>query len=164
MSGHLDPALLSPEAAPSADERERLLAHVVACADCRGAWIDAEPSRLFRLLALEPVPEAALDRLTAKLDLELRRDAGSRRRRGRSAGWLSLAASLALAALLGSGLIGVDDRGPDRRAGTGRALDPSAELPVAEIHLLSSPGEAQVLDLSVGGTSVMMIFDRDLDI
>ena len=31
-------------------------------------------------------------------------------------------------------------------------------------ELLSSPGTAQVVDLSVGGTRFVMIFDEDLDL
>ncbi len=38
------------------------------------------------------------------------------------------------------------------------------EFPGGAFEILSSPGEAQVLDLSVGETQIVMIFDEELEI
>lgn len=159
MSEHLDRALLAPGSEASDVDRQRVLDHVRSCSECRDQWVGADPSRVFALLAVDSVPEAALDRLTACIDAELERESTARRRRGLAAGGLSLAASVVLAVILGGGLT----RRPESSGTPFGGLEP-VELPVAEIQLLASPGEAQVLDLSVGGTSVVMIFDRDLDI
>jgi len=45
-----------------------------------------------------------------------------------------------------------------------RIADGERALPAAGVELLSSPGAARVVDLTVGETQVVMIFDEGLDL
>lgn len=162
MSGHL-----APETVERFDELERAaralaVEHAAACAPCRERLLAAEPTRAFALLATLPIPPSCLDRLDAELDRELDRRAG-RVARSPQRTVATIAASIALAAAL-VGLIG--ERGgrmPPHPAEIESATAGS-EPAYGRVDLLSSPGQAQVLDLRVGGTQVVMIFDKDLDL
>jgi hypothetical protein len=48
--------------------------------------------------------------------------------------------------------------------GASRVADVYGITPGAQVVLLDSPGEAQVMDLTVGETQIVMIFDREFDI
>jgi hypothetical protein len=140
--------------------RAAAVEHASGCADCRARLLAADPTRSFALLAAVPIPAGRLERLSADVGREIDRLGGRSSSRGRAVG--SIAASVALAAAL-VGLVG--DRGADtvERAGVER---PPARVEPAygRVDVLSSPGEAQVLDLRVGGTQVVMIFDKDLEL
>ena len=128
--------------------------HAAGCADCRARLLAADPTHAFALLAAVPIPAGRLENLSAEVGREIDRLGGRSRSRGRAIG--SVAASVALAAAL-VGLVG--DRGAPEtveRAGV--------EPAYGRVDVLSSPGEAQVLDLRVGGTQVVMIFDKDLEL
>lgn len=113
-----------------------------------------DSSRLFGLLADQEIPADRLDQLSESvrdaIDQQIsdRGALASRRRRG--LGW-SVAASLLLAAAL-TGVTLIPQTGTDS----------SADSPAFE--LLSSPGQAQVVDLSVGDIQIMMIFDEAIDL
>ncbi|HKQ61548.1 MAG TPA: hypothetical protein VJS92_09650, partial [Candidatus Polarisedimenticolaceae bacterium] len=47
------------------------LAHLRDCASCRRQLADQDPSRLFGLLALAPIPESAFAELEARLERRL---------------------------------------------------------------------------------------------
>jgi hypothetical protein len=153
-----------------ADERTALLGHVRECADCRRRLAGGDPSRLFALLALETPPAAALNRLSAGLNRELDRVARSRSGPGRLRSAASIAAALVLAAFLGSyalrqsapGRAVAADVRPSGDAATLAAYE--APAPAEGVELLSTPGQAQVMELAIGDTQVVMIFDEALDI
>ena len=83
----------------------------------------------------------------------------------------SIAAALILAAFLG---VQMDRREPVTRvarvtpapAAPTVTLEAGVEssLPARGLELISSPGEADVVDFALGETQVVMIFDRELDI
>ena len=155
---HLSPRRLAGDDL-SADERRALLAHVRVCATCRERWAAGDPTRLFSLLVLDEPSPHDMERLSSRvadaIDLEAR--PGSRRRRA----WMPVAAAVVLAGLLGSYLW-------DGAPGTGPRIVPvetsGPTAAVGEFELLSSPGTAEVHDLVVGDTHLVMIFDEALDL
>jgi hypothetical protein len=159
---------------PSSEaERSELLAHLVHCAACRDVVGTKDPSRLFGLLALEPVPPVQLDRLAAAVE-EALEEHEEHEASGSGAGavpaprrvrWLpaaSLAASLVLAGLLATYVSRRDAaQQTEPRAVAAR---PAVPTTAPGFELLSSPGEARVVDLAVGEVQLVMIFDEELDL
>jgi hypothetical protein len=145
---------------PEPSERRALLVHLRGCPSCQAALAKEDPARLFALVALEPVPEGLLDRLSAGVAAQLDGPtARGRRRRG----WGAIAASLLLAAVLGTYLLqGQGEPSVPAGAMSAAASEPSSEEPAFE--LISSRGSAEVVDLSVGGDRFVMIFDEGLDL
>ena len=138
------------------DERAAAVEHATGCADCRNRLCGADPTRAFALLSTLPLPAGALDRLSADLDRAI--DRLERRPSPRRA-WASIAASIVLALAL-VGLVGDRPGAPAPTVVETSAVEP----PYGRVDLLSSPGQAQVVDLRVGGTQVVMIFDKDLQL
>lgn len=134
------------------DELRRLLDD----RDAREEWLGDEPSRLFSLLGADEIPAERLEALQADVEQAIAP-------RPSTARWWAAAAVLATVAL--GGWLALRDVEP---AATEVALTPppaSPELgPVRGIELLASPGEAQVVDFSVGDTQIVMIFDEALDL
>ena len=99
MIGHPDlTPILRGDELPRA-ERQQLLTHLHSCSACRATMADEDPSALFSLLSLEPVPDTVLARVSRGVADGIARE--SRRvskRRVYALG--SLAASLLLAAVL----------------------------------------------------------------
>lgn len=145
------------------DERDSLLRHVTGCAGCRERFLAPDPSRAFALLCLAAVPEEALERLSRRIDEAIRPAHWTYR-------YASVAASLLLAAVLGGYLLTRPATAPVASlAGpriefveAGPAIE--SETAAGSIELVSSPGNAQVLDLTVGETQVVMILDAAMDI
>jgi hypothetical protein len=167
MSAHPDPALFERLDFLAADARSDLLGHAANCVSCRERLLAKDPSRLFALLAVAPLPGEALARLGSGLDAELDRIAPPRRGPRRLRAAASLAASLILAGFLG--LYMVLSPGPAPvlvavPANSSAMLASERRVPADGVQLLSSPGEAQVLELTIGETQVTMIFDEALDI
>lgn len=154
-------------------EREQAVGHLVRCAACRTRLLASDPTRAFALLGAEAIPVAALRRLDERVDEAL--SAARRGARPTGARWLSLAASLALAAWIGAWVAGRP----------GPAVEPAAEIAAAAgnglrfeaqsdagslsegirgFRLVGAGPDAQVLDLTVGETQVVMIFDGKLEI
>jgi hypothetical protein len=142
-----------------ADRRAELLSRAADCAECRRRLVAVEAAAVFALLADDPLPAGALERLSARVDSEVDRLQGHGR------GWRgavgSVAAAVLLAAFLGTYVSQRDD-GPAPPAPAPALLEAKAPLP--GIELLSTPGRAEVVDVEVGGTRVVMIFDKELDI
>ena len=149
MSPHPDLRPLMVESGSPRPERLVLLAHLSTCPECRATLAQEDPSLLFSLLALEPVPREMLDRVSvgveAAIDREIRR-APMRR----AVAFGSLAASILLAGFLTTQLW---NRTPSDLASTTHAdevLSPPAALepfeetamPAGMIQLLESPGKA----------------------
>lgn len=150
--------------------RDALLRHLAGCASCRAGWLAEDPSRLFALLSVEPVSELALERLSRNVSRAVAREAPPARAIPRRYAVAAIAAALMLAALMG---IEWTRRplAPSRPAAVGGPAvgaltgpEPVPRFPQPGIQLIESPGAAQVLDLSVGDTQFVMIFDEALDI
>ena len=169
MHDHLEPRELIDFDRLESTRREEALAHIEACADCRGRWLAEDPSRIFALLSLSPIPEVALDDLSARLGDAIDSAPDSRRPRPRLHAFTSIAASLLLAAAF-LGYLSIRSTPP---IGTPTALAPVAVVerieqgeprPTEGVEVISSPGAAQILELSVGETQVVMIFDEAMKI
>lgn len=169
--GHLDDRLVCGFDELPAAERNQAIRHAVGCARCRIALLAEDPSRAFSLLALEPVPQEALETLSRRVDAEI--DGPTVRSRPTASPWLApLAASVLLAAALVvlGGLSGDDAVpgaepafAPIETAEIQRFLEDRA--PVEGVEILSSPGDSpEVLDLAVGDTQIVMIFDEALEL
>jgi hypothetical protein len=174
-SRHADPVLLDGPDTGSEAERLALLEHVRGCAACRARWLAADASRLFALLRLDEPPQEKLDALSARVmegvEVAVAARAGSRLR-----GFAAVAASLLLAAALAASGILRDGSRPLPAVAHGAAgvagVETAASLaeaeaataPVRGVELLSSPGAGRVVNLAVGETRVVMIFDKELDL
>lgn len=168
MSGHPDPGfLIDREDLPAAERRE-ILCHLQGCADCRARLASRDPSLLFSVLALEPVPVGVLDRVSRRAEAALARE--QRRQAARRAyAWATLAASILVAGLFGAYFWtqrGLDAPPPDRPAVVDAIAAPAqdAAMPAGMIELLDSPGSADVVEMTVGDVEVVMIFDEAMDI
>lgn len=168
MTAHPEQRLVESYETLGADRREELLRHAAGCASCRASIARRDPSRLFALLSVRPVAAADLDRLTAGLDRQI--DQSAPRRSG-SSGWgavASIAASLLLAGIVGLPVLRHAPEpvsaglGPAAATASLAALQEAA--PPAGVQVLSTPGNAQVMELAIGETQVVMIFDEALDI
>jgi hypothetical protein len=162
MSLHPEAELLERLAGLTGDERARIVQHLDGCPTCRSIVSQQDPSALFSLLSLEPLPRDALDRLSASVAASLPDVMAARPRFVRH--WAAaLAASVLLAAFFVGSLL--RDAPPVERV----ELPPVPEIalpdaPERGIELLSSPGTAQLVDFTVGETQVVRIFDEELDI
>jgi len=143
--------------------REELLRHLQGCATCRAGVAAEDPSRLFALLALEPVPGDLLERLSEGVAESIAEPSAVPAKRSLRRGWASIAASLLLAGSFSTYLL-------DRDGGGTEPVQPPA-VPIVEVRnaepafeLLSSRETVQVVDLSVGGDRFVMIFDEELDL
>ena len=153
MSAHVDVAALASAAGAS---RRAMLAHLGQCASCRRDAVAHDPAILFSLLALAPMPESTLQ----DLSLSVARLAG----RDRSpsgvfmglATWPRVAASAAAVVLvLACGYEMLRER---------PAAAPvfSMSRPRADVDVESGRGVSQVIDLTVGETQIVMVYNGDL--
>ncbi len=148
-------------------ERLGLLDHVRRCRRCSAELASADPARLFSLLALDAPPDDELERLSARIDAEI---AAEPRPAGSAGRWTSIAASLVLAGMFATYVWTRPDVLPataNLRPNVLDSLDLQA-IPAADaagsVEWVTSPGTAQVMDLSVGEMQVVMIFDEAMDI
>jgi hypothetical protein len=160
MTDRAHPRLLD---GPAGVGREEALEHLRRCEACRREATAEDPTRLFALLGARPVPRRILDEVSGRVAAAVRRVEAVRpafpSARVRMASAWAGAAALAVALLLP--LAG----GPGRRSSADAAavLAP-ASAPRAGVQVVSSPGVSQVVDLTVGETQLVMIFDAGLDL
>jgi hypothetical protein len=158
------PSPLALRDAPSLPEAERteLLRHVRDCAPCRAALAADDPTRLFALLASEPVPLEHLERLSARLEAAVGDAPG--RRRQRFGPWVAgaMAASVLLAAVLGS-LFWPPGEAPGPLPPLAAPAQVAGEARAGEVELYLPP-EAEVVNFSIGETQVVMIFNEELEL
>ena len=153
MSAHVDPGTLSTSSGP---ERSAMLAHVAACAACRSAVAAEDPSMLFGLLALATVPENVLDDLSSRVARLAGRD---RSPYGALAGALAgprrvaAAAAVVLTLLCGYATLHEPPLAPETA---------SSSRPRADVDVDSGRGVSQVIDLTVGETQIVMVYNGDL--
>ncbi len=153
MSAHVDPVRLEVS---SGAKRRALLEHVRACAPCRRAAVDHDPSMIFGLLALAPLPPALLDDLSR----EVARRAGNDRQPYGAisvpATWPRRVAAAAVFALtLLSGYATLRERFalPTPLALSSRRAD---------VEVDSGRGVSHVIDLIVGETQIVMVYNGEL--
>lgn len=133
------------------DERRRWIEHLEGCPDCRAAWIGDDPTRLFAALADDPLPADLLDDVSREVMRAVVPPVPAARIRRRAvAAW---AAGLALAAALAPWWGSRDD-----------VRDIAAVAEPAEVHVLDASDSTRVVDVTVGGTQVVMIFDEELEL
>ena len=135
-----------------------MLEHLQGCAACRGSAAAHDPTILFSLLALTPLPEALLDDLSR----DVARRAGSDRPTygafAETAAWPRRAAAAAVFVLaLLSGYATLSER---------PAAPPSPSLSSrrANVDVESGRGVSQVIDLTVGETQIVMVYNGDLNL
>jgi anti-sigma factor RsiW len=171
VKAHPDPATLARLDDPAFGRRREVLAHLAACSRCRAAWAGPDPSRLFSLLATRPLPAALLDDVSGAVAAGLATGPAAARRYGRA--WNARAvAALAAAVLLAVAMLFVGGDHPGSPQPVAQGLPaaplppvPGADLsPSATVAVLDSPGHARVIDLTVGKTQLVMIFDGELDL
>jgi len=153
VNAHPEPSAWASLDTRDRRERRALLAHAARCAACRGQLVAGDPAKIFALLAAHPMPEEILEEVSAGV-----RGAPSRAPRT----GLRAAAAWAAAAVL-VGALALVLREP------GTALGPPPDVaalavPAGGLRLLRPPSAARVVDLTVGQTQVVMIFDEGLDL
>lgn len=155
MSEHPDPGQLLTEGERlDARERAELLRHVAQCAICRERVAREQPARLFALLALVPPAAESLERLSLGVERAVAGSAAPRPRVLRV-----VAAALAASVVLAAGLTALLWRSvPEPPLASATPAQGRATIEV------SSPVSAQLIDLSVGDTQLIMIFDETLDL
>jgi hypothetical protein len=115
------------------------------------------------MLSIREIPAEVLDSVSEGVRSAIEIDS---RVPSRAAGAWSLRAAGALAAgiLLALAMVLFTGRTPE----TGLPVETVAEMgeidPGATVALLESPGEARVVDLTMGEARVVMIFDQELDL
>jgi hypothetical protein len=155
LSEHVDPLRFSKA---RGSERVAALEHVRGCDACRRAAGAHDPSLLFALLALAPIPARLLDDLSNEV---ARRAGGDNPPYGAivgTAGWprrAAAAAAAVLAVLCGYATL----REP-----------PAARAPLAmssrraDVDVEPARGVSQVIDLTVGETQIVMVYNGDLNL
>jgi len=135
-----------------------MLEHVRHCASCRRTFADHDPSTLFSLLALTPLPEALLDDLSIEI---ARRTGTDRSGLGVIAGSVAWPRRAAAAAALVLTLL----------SGYATLHEPPAAVPPvalssrrADVEVESGRGVSQVIDLTVGETQIVMVYNGDLNL
>jgi hypothetical protein len=134
-----------------------MLTHVRACGPCRSRAALNDPSLLFGLLALAPLPVSVLDDVSR----EVARRAGNDRQTGGAiydqATWprrTAAAGVLVLTLLSGYATL--------------RLRPTTAPAPVAlssqraDVEVESGRGVSQVIDLTVGDTQIVMVYNGEL--
>ena len=163
MSSHPSPETLSRLNRMPPDRRRELLRHVRACSACRSQFAASDPTRLFAMLSAREVPEDLLDSVSAGVFAAI--DSGIAARRGVSRTWTTRAAgAIAAAVLLALGIVFFTGEVPEVGSRPQAVADLAGIEPGASLALLDTPGEARVVDLTMGETRVVMIFDQELDL
>jgi len=144
-------------------ERDSVLDHAAGCERCREVLAAEDPTRIFALLGRRPIPESLLDDLSADVSAAI--DAGVTPRGIGPARRTWAVGAWAAAVLLAIGLVFVTDGEAPRAPFEETVAEvTSMTTPRATVAVLESPGEAQVVDLALGETQVVMIFDREMEL
>jgi len=144
MSAHVDPVRFD-EAEGS--DRRLLVDHLRACAACRVAAAEHDPTILFSLLDRAPVPAALLDRVSAGVAERVaaaRPGSGMRR--------AAAAAMVAMALICGYATFRHEAPAPR----------PTLDRPRAAVDVRPADAVSGVVDFTVGDTQVVMVYNGDL--
>ena len=153
MSAHVDRIRLAD--ATGAD-RHAMLAHLSSCPDCRRAAAAHDPSLLFGLLTLRPLPPALLDDVSRSVARRVGNDRPAFGALAEAAAWPRRAAAAAVFALtLLSGYLTLRERyvAPAPLASSSQRAD---------VEVDSGRGVSQVIDLTVGDTQIVMVYNGEL--
>jgi len=161
---HLKPDEIGGFDALTGDRRMAALEHLSGCSTCRVACLADNQASVFALLARVTVPEEKLEQLSARIEAALDGVApGVQVRRSPFHRIASIAASLLLAVVLGAVMWNHEAPQPVASFAEIEALGVDEDVP--GIRLVATPGEQpQVLDLSIGGTQILMIFDESIEL
>jgi anti-sigma factor RsiW len=141
----------------SGDARREALRHLAACEACRAELAGAEPESLFALLALEPESPEILDAVSEGVARRMVDARPSWIEALRERGLPPTGARLAVAAAVAAGAL-LFLRVPPPKSPAVALVAPDR----AGVTLVEPAPEAHVIDLTVGGTQVVMIFDPEL--
>jgi len=133
-----------------------MLAHVASCAACRKIVAAHDPALLFGLLTLAPIPESLLDELSVEVARLAGRDRSPLGVLAGVATWprrVAAAAVLMLALLCGYATLREPPVQPETM---------SMARPLADVDVDSARGVSQVIDLTVGETQIVMVYNGDL--
>jgi hypothetical protein len=149
-AGCPDLAVLATEATPEPVRRAALV-HVAECARCRAQLLDEDPTHLFALLALTEIEPRVLAAVSLGAAAQIDAEATPSRK-----GWIA-GAGWAAAAVLAIGTV--------RLLAVPFAPEPTLarvdeKQPRAEVEVLAPAGAKQIVDLTVGESQVVMIFDE----
>ena len=153
MSEHIDPLHLSAAKGPA---RLAMLQHVRVCDSCRQAAAAQDPSQLFALLALAPMPARLLDDVSIGVARRAGADNASYGAVEGTAAWPRRAAATAaavLAVICGYATLG--ERPASPVATSSRRAD---------VDVDPARGVSQVIDLTVGETQLVMVYNGDLNL
>ncbi len=164
MSAHVQPKTLSEAEGPA---RRAMLEHLASCAACREAAVLHDPSLLFALLALAPIPKADLDAVSAEVAHRAGRERGSFGELLQERAWPRRVAAAAVVVLaLAAGYVMREGKRIEPEAISQRVpqpVEPTA-LPHADVAVDSPRGVSQVIDMTVGDTQVVMVYNKDLNL
>ena len=133
-----------------------MLEHLRACPPCQRAVAGQDPSMLFGLLALAPLSPALLDDLSRTIARRAGSDRPPYGALAEPATWPRRAAAAAMFALtLLSGYATLYERSA---APTPLALSSRR----ADVEVDSGRGVSQVIDLTVGETQIVMVYNGEL--
>ncbi len=160
MSEHLDPATLEGFDELAGEARRRAVEHLRECAICRAELAAIDPTALFSLLSLQPIPEEVLDQVSVGVSREIAAERPAGRQPMRWLGWAGVAAAALIVGVLA--LRGVGTPGTD--PGEPEFLPPIAVMEEERLEVLD-PGEGvEVVDLTVGDSQLVMVFDKGLEL
>ena len=154
MSLHVDPVRFA-EATGAA--RLEMVRHVAGCPACRAAVAEHDPSLLFALLAMTPIPARVLDEVSSGFA------AAAGRPRERSPLRLAAAAAVATLALITGYATLVHREAPSSPAIALQPVPvPAVPAARADVEVEPAGGVSHVVDLTVGETQVVMVYNGDL--
>jgi hypothetical protein len=152
-----DPELLDRHA------RAAWFAHLDRCEACATSWDAEDPTRMFRVLQDEPLPTELLESVSDAVARAIDGDEIAERARHRRA-WMATAAAAVLGAALGWTAFRAPETGPPGASRIVLAIDPEPIDVHAEVRLTSSSKGARIVDLTVGESQVVMIFDERMQL
>ena len=153
MIVHVDPVALS---AASGSKRRAMIEHLARCARCRNRAAAHDPAILFSLLALSPIPDDVLSGVSTEVARRAGRDRLPLGGLVGSAPWPRRAAVAAVLLLtLVSGYTTLRER-PVAPPEIFRSQ------PRADVDVAAENGVSQVIDLTVGDTQIVMVYNGDL--
>lgn len=155
MSAHVDPVRW---ASSSGRERQALLSHLSGCASCQRAVGDHDPSALFGLLALAPLPRSLMEDLSGTIARRAGIDRTAYGAFAEPAVWpRRVAAAAILLFTLLSGFATLYERP--------KVVTPlSLSSRRADVEVESGRGVSQVIDLTVGETQIVMVYNGELNL
>ena len=153
MTPHVDPLAIAEASGPA---RRAMLTHLSACALCRSRAVEHDPAILFSLLALTPLPAPLLQDLSTQVARLAGRDRSPLGTLAGAAPWprrAAVAAVFALTLISGYATLREKPAGPPAISRFERRAD---------VDVTAGRGISQVIDLTVGETQIVMVYNGEL--